>query len=130
MRPAHDLSNLIKWLSREDSRPLLEEVMAEHFGPSRTPSTWSSRTSTKRSAATGARRCGLCFEDFSPDASSRTGEIRETYLKRRGWRSRAAARRYMTALQTSVMSLYKVSDLIPGQSLRARDLIQGGGRCW
>ena len=32
MRPAHDLSNLIKWLSREDWRPLLEEVMAEHFG--------------------------------------------------------------------------------------------------
>ena len=32
----------------------------------------------------------------------------------------------MTALQTSAMSLYEVSDLIPGQSLRARDLIRGG----
>src|SRR3954447_24531400 len=32
----------------------------------------------------------------------------------------------MTALQTSVMSLYEVSDLTPGQSLRARDLIRGG----
>ena len=32
----------------------------------------------------------------------------------------------MTALQTSVMSLYEVSDLTPGQSFRARDLIRGG----
>src|SRR5215218_3609005 len=32
----------------------------------------------------------------------------------------------MMALQTSVMSLYEVSDLTPGQSLRARDLIRGG----
>src|SRR3954465_6107149 len=32
----------------------------------------------------------------------------------------------MTALQTSVMSLYEVSDLTPGQFLRARDLIRGG----
>jgi hypothetical protein len=33
MHPVHDLSKLIKWLSREDWRPLLEEVMDEHFGP-------------------------------------------------------------------------------------------------
>src|SRR3954471_24326216 len=32
----------------------------------------------------------------------------------------------MTALQTSSMSLYEVSDITPGQSLRARDLIRGG----
>src|SRR4051812_40156749 len=63
----------------------------------------------------------------SPDALSQTGETRgEVYLKRRGWKESAAARRYMTALQTSFMSLYEVSDLTPGQSLRARDLIQGG----
>lgn len=36
------------------------------------------------------------------------------------------ARNYMTALQTSVMSLYEVSDLVPGESFRARDLIRGG----
>ena len=69
---------------------------------------------------------GCAFEDFltrrfEPDGRNPV----ETYLKRRGWKE-SAARRYMTALQTSAMSLYEVSDLIPGQSLRARDLIRGG----
>jgi hypothetical protein len=32
----------------------------------------------------------------------------------------------MSALQGSVMSLHEVSDIVPGQSFRARDLIRGG----
>ena len=31
--PAHDLGNLIKWISRDEWRRLVEAVMAEHFGP-------------------------------------------------------------------------------------------------
>ena len=33
---------------------------------------------------------------------------------------------YITALRTSLMSLYEASDIIPGQSFRARDLVRGG----
>jgi hypothetical protein len=33
---------------------------------------------------------------------------------------------YMVALRTSVMSLYEVSDVVPGESLLARDLVRGG----
>jgi hypothetical protein len=50
----------------------------------------------------------------------------EAYLRRRGWKGRVATRAYMTALQGSVMSLYEVSDIVPGQSFRARDFIRGG----
>ena len=50
----------------------------------------------------------------------------EAYLKRRGWKESLATCAYMTALQSSVMSLYEVSDIVPGQSLRARELIRGG----
>ena len=32
----------------------------------------------------------------------------------------------MTALHTSIMSLYEVSGIVPGLSFRARDLIRGG----
>ena len=32
----------------------------------------------------------------------------------------------MMALRNSVMSLYEVSDIITGQSFRARDLLRGG----
>ena len=128
MRPAHDLSNLIKWLSREDWRPLLEEVMAEHFGPAMEAFDVEFEDIDKALGGNwGTTLWGCAFEDFltrrfEPDGRNPV----ETYLKRRGWKESAAARRYMTALQTSVMSLYEVSDLIPGQSLRARDLIRGG----
>ncbi|UIY43511.1 hypothetical protein [Methylobacterium radiotolerans] len=36
-----------------------------------------------------------------------------------------ANRRYMEALRGSVMSLYEVSDLVPGESFLARDLVRG-----
>ena len=53
----------------------------------------------------GTTLWGCAFEDFltrrfEPDGRNPV----ETYLKRRGWKESAAARRYMTALQTSVMS--------------------------
>src|SRR3954465_3948577 len=128
MRPAHDLSNLIKWLSREDWRPLLEEVMAEHFGPAMEAFDVEFEDIDKALGGTWGTTLWCCaFEDlltrrFEPGGRNPV----ETYLKRRGWKESAAARRYMMALQTSVMSLYEVNDLTPGQSLRARDLIRGG----
>ncbi|WP_439848749.1 hypothetical protein [Sinorhizobium meliloti] len=36
------------------------------------------------------------------------------------------AKNYMKALRTSVMSLYEVSEIVPGKSLAARDLVRGG----
>jgi hypothetical protein len=70
---------------------------------------------------------GCAFEDFltrqfGPESENPV----EAYLRRRGWKERAATRAYMTALQNSVMSLYEASDIVPGQSFRARDLIRGG----
>ena len=38
----------------------------------------------------------------------------------------ASTRAYMTALRTSVASLYEVSDIIKDTSFRARDLVRGG----
>src|SRR5919199_6862285 len=128
MRPAHDLSNLIKWVSREDWRPLLEEVMDEHFGPAMEVFDLEFEEIDEALGGNwGMMLWGCAFEDFltrrfEPDGRNPV----EAYLQRRGWKESAAARRYMTVLQTSVMSLYEVSDLTPGQSLRARDLIRGG----
>ena len=70
---------------------------------------------------------GCAFEDFLTRRFGPDGENPvEAYLRRRGWKERALTRNYMAALQTSVMSLYEVSDLVPGESFRARDLIRGG----
>ena len=128
MRPAHDLSNLIKWLSREEWRPLLDEVMAEHFGPAMEAFDVEFEDIDEALGGNwGTTLWGCAFEDFltrrfEPDGRNPV----EAYLRHRGWKESAAARRYMTALQSSVMSLYEVSDITPGQSLRARDLIRGG----
>ena len=128
MRAAYDLSNLIKWLDREDWQPLLEEVMAEHFGPAMEAFDVEFEEIDEALGGNwGTTLWGCAFEDFltrrfEPDERNPV----EAYLRHRGWKESAAARRYMTALQSSVMSLYEVSDLTPGQSLRARDLIRGG----
>ncbi len=128
MRAAHDLSNIIKWVGQEDWRPLLEEVMDEHLGPALEAFDLEFEEIDEALGGNWSMTLwGCAFEDFltrrfEPDGRNPV----EVYLKRRGWKELVAARRYMTALQTSVMSLYEVSDLRPGQSLRARDLIRGG----
>src|SRR5439155_18881852 len=48
------------------------------------------------------------------------------YLKRRGWKESASNKAYMTALRSSVMSLYEVSDIVLDKSFLARDLVRGG----
>jgi hypothetical protein len=64
----------------------------------------------------------LLTREFEPDG----GNVVEAYLKRRGWNEAAPAKAYMRALRTSVMSLYEASEIKPGQSFLARDLIRGG----
>ena len=127
-RSGHDLAGLIKWARREEWRPRLEAVVAEHFAPAAE----TFRLSMEEiDAALGGNWVntiwGCGFEDFltrrfSPDQQNAV----EAYLRSRGWKERVATRAYMTALQSSVMSLHEVSDVVPGQSLRARDLIRGG----
>ncbi|MBV8094290.1 MAG: hypothetical protein JOY71_25890 [Acetobacteraceae bacterium] len=128
MRPAHDLSDLVKWLTREEWRSHLEEVMEEHFGPTMEAFGLEfGEIDEALGGSWGMTLWGCAFEDFLTRRFG-PGEQNpvEAYLRRRGWKERVAARSYMMALQTSVMSLYEVSDLIPGQSFRARDLIRGG----
>lgn len=68
---------------------------------------------------------GCAFEDFlTQDFGG--GNIVDAYLRRRGWKENAQAKAYMKALRTSIMSLYEVSDIVPGKSLMARDLVRGG----
>ena len=50
----------------------------------------------------------------------------DDYLKRRGWKESASNKAYMTALRSSVMSLYEISDIVRDESFLARDLIRGG----
>ena len=69
---------------------------------------------------------GSAFEDFLSRDLDDGRNIVDDYLKRRGWKESPSNRAYMAALRSSVMSLYEVSDIVPGESFLARDLVRGG----
>ena len=54
------------------------------------------------------------------------GNVVDLYLKRRGWNEKAIPKAYLKAIRDSVMSLYEVSEIRPGESFTARDMILGG----
>lgn len=66
------------------------------------------------------------FEDFLTREFDDGENAIDDYLKRYGAKEPASTRNYMTALRNSTMSLYEVSNVVPGASFRARDLIRGG----
>ena len=66
------------------------------------------------------------FEDCCATVWEDGGNLASDYLKRRGWKETAINRAYIAALRDSVMSLYEVSDVRPGESFLARDLVRGG----
>jgi hypothetical protein len=69
---------------------------------------------------------GCAFEDFLTRNISGAGFMGDEYLKRRGWKESVSDRAYIAGLKISVMSLYEASEIQPGQSFLARDLIRGG----
>jgi hypothetical protein len=125
----HDLGGIIKWWSaREDWRPRVDVVMAEHFEPAMKAFGLGFEEIGATLGGTWALTLwGGAFEDFltrrfGPDNENPV----EAYLRRRRWQEPVEARTYMAAVRTSAMSLYEASDIIPGQSFRARDLVRGG----
>ncbi len=75
-------------------------------------------------AALAALNCA--FEDCCTAIWEDGSNLCADYLKRRGWKETAMNRAYIEALRDSVVSLHEVSDLRPGESFLARDLVRGG----
>jgi hypothetical protein len=69
---------------------------------------------------------GCAFEDFLTREYDGNRNIVDDYLKRRGWKESASNKAYMTALRSSVISLYEISDIVSEESFLARDLVRGG----
>jgi hypothetical protein len=125
MARAHCLAKLIKFIRRTEWEPAFADVLAQHLG-----------------RACGAHRIdpdqifhllgeirattlhGCALEDFMSREYEGGRNVVDEYLRRRGYAESSGARRYMQALRSSVMSLYEVSDVVPGQSFLARDLIR------
>lgn len=118
----------MKWLTREEWREPFEEALWLHVGPACEQADLELEDlESLLGPAQFMTLWGCAFEDFL----TRTVEpddfkLVDVYLKRRGWKEPVANRRYMEALRRSVMSLYEVSGLVPGEGFLARDLVRGG----
>jgi hypothetical protein len=128
MPSSDSLSGLMKWLAKDPWRGAFLEVLHRHIG----------RVLDKHGIPEFDELGGLigldwamtlwgcAFEDFLTMDVAGVGNIVGDYLKRRGWKESAGNKAYMTGLRDSVMSLYEVSNIQPGRSFFARDLIRGG----
>ena len=126
--PSSDtLSGLIKWLRREPWADAFEELLERHLGPAcdkaDVPVDDLGDVIGEHWAMT---LWGCAFEDFLTREVEGAGNIVDDYLKRRGWNEKELNKAYMTTLRSSVISLYEASDIRPGESFLARDLIRGG----
>lgn len=128
MRPATDLSRVARFLGRPEWSGRFEQVLFEHVGPAEEEFDldWEDFGAVL-DEHWQLTLFGCAFEDmltrrFEPGGAN----LVDDYLKRRGLTEPAPAKAYLRALQGSVPSLYEVSDIVPGVSVRARDLLRGG----
>jgi hypothetical protein len=125
---ARSLQGLMKWLSRAEWRDRFAEVYDHHLLPACRRTGFDAEEVMEILGESWFRTTvwGCAFEDFLTSEGPGGRNIVDDYLKRRGWKEGASARAYMSALRTSVMSLYEVSDIVRDTSFRARDLVRGG----
>jgi hypothetical protein len=122
------IKNLMKWTAREKWADRHHAVFEEHVGP------FCARFDIPPEqivAEIGEHiqgdLLGVAFEDFltcefEPDQDN----VVVDYLKHAGWRESVVGRRYLDALRTSVMRLYEIADVSPGEFMVLRDVFAGG----
>ena len=121
------IDNLVKWSAKDEWTPFREQLFAEHFDMICDRFDTTEEEIADLLGDTFSMVFGCVLEDFF---TARFGEdganIIDDYLKRRGWREKVPAKRYLEALRDSVLSLYEVIDLDPGHTMTVRDLVLGG----
>ncbi|MDE0055460.1 MAG: hypothetical protein OXT64_14595 [Gammaproteobacteria bacterium] len=121
--------NLVKWSLRDEWSDLQVEMYAVFFAPVSAALGLSPDDIVHRLGDAGDMLYAFMAEEFFTARFGDDGEtnVVDDYLKRRGWRETAPARRYLEALRDSTVSLYEVADIDRGRSLTVRDLIRGTG---
>ena len=123
-----DLSGLMKWMERPEWAEAFREVLYQHVGVAcEAAGVQVARLGELLGDHQAMILFGCAFEDFvTRTLGEQEHNLVNDYLKRRGWKEAVINKRYMTALRDSEMSLYEVSEVVPGQSFLARDLLRGG----
>jgi hypothetical protein len=122
------IGHLIKWSEKDEWAPYRRQVFAEHFELIMERFDISEQEIVDLLDEAFGMACGFVLEDFFTARFGEEGELNvvDDYLKRRGWREKVPAKRYLEALRDSVATLYEVVDLDPGHSMTVRDVILGG----
>ncbi|HQS98228.1 MAG TPA: hypothetical protein PK823_17245, partial [Novosphingobium sp.] len=126
LKSAHDLSRLMKYMKRAPWDEMMDEMLVAHLGPA------CDATDLEPDDIFDiigdhweAQLWGCAFEDLlTQELEPEDLNLVDEYLKRRGWNEKAPNKTYMRALRDTVMSLYEVSEVIPGQSMTLRDLLR------
>ena len=117
---------LVDWTSRDPWRERMGRVMEKHIGKACAANDLAINELAEVIGRLATTALDCAFEDFCTTVWEDGTNLATDYLKRRGWRETAMKRAYIEALRASVMSLYEVSDVRPGESFLARDLVRGG----
>lgn len=121
------IRNIMKWLERPEWVEQQATVFEAHLAPVSVhlDMDLAELAGEVEANGYGGMLFGIQFEDFlSRDTT--VGNPVDDYLKRRGWRESVRGRRYLHALRDSVLSLYEVTDVVPGQYCEVQDLMRGG----
>jgi hypothetical protein len=121
------MSGLIAWARREAWRDALAERIERHAAKACAGAGVEVAAIEALLGEYGVSTVwGAAFEDLLAAELPGGRNIADDYLRRRGWKESAATRDYIAGLRRSVMSLYEVSTLVPGESMVLRDLVRGG----
>jgi len=123
MPTEHKLNGLIAWTRREDWRDAMADALTRHIASACADAGVDIEDVPEiLGGHVNGSIWGAAFEDLVASDPPDGRNITDDYLKRRGWTEPAATREYITALRHSVISLYEVSDVVPGESMLLRDL--------
>jgi len=123
----HSLFGIMRFMGRDQWQSDLQEVMDEHFGAVLEETDLEFEDLGEILGEHWQMSLwGCAFEDaLSLEFDDGRNPV-DDYLKRRGFKETVQTKAYLKALRTSVMSLYEVSEIVPGQFFLARDLLRGG----
>lgn len=117
----------MKWCEREEWREPFRAMMALHLGEPCATAGIAIEDLPDLVGDDGLGALwGCVFEDLLTREFEDSRNIVDDYIKRRGWNESVPNKRYMTALRSSAMSLYEVSNIVRDEGFLARDLLRGG----
>lgn len=127
MTKPHALYGLMKWVGRDEWRGSFDEVLNVHIAAACSVADVEIEDLPSIIGDDAFAMIWICaLEDFMTRTLEDGRNIVDDYLKRRGWKETARNRLYIAALRSSTMSLYEVSEIVPGESFLARDLLRPG----